>query len=934
MLTKRYITLSSAERRVFWVLLAISALLGMFSSTLLDTLLGAPNFQYAAVNAVPFIIFALSIVSAILILNHKTAIASWSLLIGALIGFLITASQAEGFGIPAAFMLLAVTLFVPLQLLKGRSATVAMWTGIIGTVLIILVDALWTGARVPALRQDVVAAQVASVVLGLILVVAIAVQYQNFTFRTKLIILFVAVSVVAVGAVAIVTGNLTQSEITQQVGRNQIIRAESLAFETGKELESQIDNLQSVGSQFGQIAETANATYIGTNDAIISQILILDKRWRTAPDNDILLVRVLNNEIASKLHDFQTAFPSHVELFLTDKYGANIASTGRTSDYYQADEGWWKAAYSLGHGDVFIGQPEFDESSQTFSVIMAVPVFFDGKVTGVLRSTLDVTAILQNLQQTTSSRSEEVDLRVLGDNLLDGTPIDANELAGLGAVIGTYGEINYKGAPSLVSQQPVFSSAGSSSNKAINQLRWSIIVHQDVTDALQPVQQQTRTITVVAVGITLLVALLGFFASQRLATPILTLTDITNKVADGDLSIRAKISTQDEIGVLANTFNRMTSQLQDTLGGLERRIAERTADVELARLLSERRAQDLQAISEVSRTISTEQRLEILLPLVTRLVSERFDFYHVGIFFIDATKQFAILQAANSEGGKRMLERGHRLEVGLTGIVGTVAQAGKPRIALDVGSDAVFFDNPDLPGTRSEMALPLNFRGETIGVLDVQSIKPGAFTESDANTLSILADQIAIAIENARLFGQTQQAREEAEALYSQFQKLEWKSFAQQETTIGYSQSAIGGKTIATPIKTEEILAALQKGEVVILDGRNTKAQSIMAVPVKLRDQTIGVLNIKAPTKNRKWNQDEINLAQAISDRLALALENARLLLESQRRASKEAKIGEVTAKIGASINMRNVLQTAVEELGRALPGSEVLIQFESSEEN
>jgi len=281
-----------------------------------------------------------------------------------------------------------------------------------------------------------------------------------------------------------------------------------------------------------------------------------------------------------------------------------------------------------------------------------------------------------------------------------------------------------------------------------------------------------------------------------------------------------------------------------------------------------------------------------------------------------------------------MLARGHRLEVGLTGIVGTVAQTGIPRIALDVGSDATFFDNPDLPGTRSEMALPLNFRGETVGILDVQSVKPGAFTEDDASTLSILADQVAIAIENARLFGQTQQAREEAEALYNQFLRTEWKTFSQQGATIGYSQSMTGGRSIVIPIESAEIREALQKGQVVVFDGKSLDTQPSISIPVQLRGQTIGVLNIKAPTKNRKWNLDEINLVQAVSDRLALALDNARLLQESQRRALKEAKIGEVTAKIGASINMRNVLQTAVEELGRALPGSEVVIQFQSSEEN
>jgi GAF domain-containing protein len=150
--------------------------------------------------------------------------------------------------------------------------------------------------------------------------------------------------------------------------------------------------------------------------------------------------------------------------------------------------------------------------------------------------------------------------------------------------------------------------------------------------------------------------------------------------------------------------------------------------------------------------------------------------------------QFAVLQVANSEGGQRMLERGHKLEVGQTGIVGNVAQSGKTRIVLDVGSDAVYFDNPDLPDTRSEMALPLNLRGQTIGVLDVQSLKPGAFNESDANTLGILADHVAVTIDNARLFEQSRLALSELQSLYRQYQTQEWDAFMKQETRIGYHQ--------------------------------------------------------------------------------------------------------------------------------------------------
>ena len=431
----------------------------------------------------------------------------------------------------------------------------------------------------------------------------------------------------------------------------------------------------------------------------------------------------------------------------------------------------------------------------------------------------------------------------------------------------------------------------------------------------------------------LITSLAGATAILVVLGPIVRLSSFADRLAGGELEAEFdETELEGELATLAKSLNNLAVRVRSSIATLEQRVTERTVDLEVARLQTERRVQELQSISEISRTISTEQTLEVLLPLVTRLVSERFDFYHCGIFFVDDTRQFAVLQAANSEGGKRMLTRGHRLELG-TGIVGTVALSGTPRIALDVGSDAVYFDNPDLSETRSEMALPLNFRGETIGVLDVQSVRPGAFTESDASTLSILADQIAIAIENARLFGQMQQAREEAEVLYTQFLRTEWKKFLQRDTNIGYHHSLSGGRAIRKPVQTDEIRRALQDGKVVVLEDNADKAKPAIAVPVKLRGQTIGVLNITA-ARNRKWNQDEINLAQIVSDRLALALDNARLLQESQRRAAKEAKIGEVTAKIGASINMRNVLQTAVEELGRALPGSEILIQFQNSQEN
>ena len=906
---------------------ALLILLGLFAYFAQE----ANTWQLYLVSATT-LISTLICILALRYSRQKQIKAAAFLMIGSIILFCLVATFVlTGVGLTLGISSLITILMIATLTLVSPHVTMANAIGFIFGIALILLDTFFPSERLEIQFVQIFLPVVAVTIIGFLSYDVIQ-QFSNYPLRTKMIIFFIMVAVFSVGAVAVVTNALARNAIAQQVGELQQSLAERLAFETGKELENNVENLQATATQFEEFAAQSNDIYVGGNDEITDRIHELDSTWRSADDGNSLIQGVLENEVANELREFREFFPNHVELFITDKYGANIAATNRTTDYYQADEDWWMSTYDAGRGRIYIGQPEFDESSQSYSLIIAIPLFYEGNVVGVLRSTLDVAALLENLQQGSLSNSTHIDLRVSNNTLLDRKPLLQEELPGINSVMGRSGEIVYEGIPSLVSQQRVFSSVNSSARDAVSQLGWSVIIHRDLRDAVEPIRRQTRVITLVALVITVLVGVLGLVASQRLAAPILSLTEVTSKVADGDLAIRAQISAQDEIGALANSFNRMTSQLQDTLGTLERRVAERTTDLELARLVSERRAQELQSISEISRTISTEQRLDILLPLVTRLVSERFDFYHIGIFFVDDTKQFAVLQASNSEGGKRMLARGHRLEMGI-GMVGNAALFGKPRIALDVGSDAVYFDNPDLPGTRSEMALPLNFRGETIGVLDVQSIKPGAFTDDDTNTLSILADQIAIAIENARLFGQTQQAREEAENLYNQFLRAEWKTFLQKDTKVGYRQTVSGGQPIQKPIQNEEIRQALQEGRVIVLDGNNDKIKPSIAVPVKLRGQTIGILSITS-TKNRKWNQDEISLAQAISDRLALALDNARLLQESQRRAAKEAKIGEVTAKIGASINMRNVLQTAVEELGRALPGSEIMIQFQNSQEN
>ena len=204
-------------------------------------------------------------------------------------------------------------------------------------------------------------------------------------------------------------------------------------------------------------------------------------------------------------------------------------------------------------------------------------------------------------------------------------------------------------------------------------------------------------------------------------------------------------------------------KLQELNQSLEDRVTSRTADLEQANQRNEKRVKQFEAIAQVAHATTANESLETLLPRLVSLVSEQFGFYHTGIFLMDENRGYAVLSAANSTGGKQMLERGHKLQVGQSGIVGFVSATGTPRIALDVGSDAVYFDNPDLPNTRSEMALPLRILDEIIGVLDVQSTEENAFLEEDIDILSTLTDQVAIAIQNSRTYQTMQKLLQDAQ---------------------------------------------------------------------------------------------------------------------------------------------------------------------------
>lgn len=342
---------------------------------------------------------------------------------------------------------------------------------------------------------------------------------------------------------------------------------------------------------------------------------------------------------------------------------------------------------------------------------------------------------------------------------------------------------------------------------------------------------------------------------------------------------------------------------------LEQRVKERTGELLNANQQVEERARQLQIVADVARTATSIQELGTLLNPLTHLISQRFGYYHVGIFLLDEQNQYAILEASNTEGGLVMLKRGHRLKVGEQGIVGFVTSRGESRIALNVGQDSVFFNNPDLPDTRSELALPLKI-GETIlGALDLQSVEENAFTQADVSVLSILADQVAVAIQNARSSEQAQRALLEADLATRQLSGEAWKGYAKSIQSKGYRYDGV---------KSEALKEASAS--------RNENGS--LSIPVQLRGQTIGRLKLKASDAARNWTEDERAIIESTAERVAIAMEGARLLEEAQKRAARESFLSDVGAKLGTSFQLDSILRDTVEELGQNLQGSTVSFQL------
>ncbi len=627
--------------------------------------------------------------------------------------------------------------------------------------------------------------------------------------------------------------------------------------------------------------------------------------------------------LQQRLKDQLAASQYFDELFLVDLSGQVVASTMPQRERQIVTT---TTFFTLGSLAPSIQPPTYDLTTNAPSIIFSRPLLDkNGTTIGLLAGRANIN-VLNNIMQERTGLGESGETYLVGLNraLLTEThtplPLTGSRYVrteGINQAIQskTGGQSRYEN----YAGEPVYGVY-----KWLPDLQVALLAEQNVAEAQSGVFRALIISGGVAFAAVFVAIVIALVLTNSISRPLQQLGETASRITQGNLEIQAQVTGEDEVSLLAQAFNAMTARLRNTISGLEGTVEERTREIQ-------QRSRQLEIVVQISNIIVSIRDTNTLLERVTHLISHELGFYHIGIFLLDEDKQYAVLRATNSEGGQRMLARSHKLRVGQVGIVGYVADRRQARIALDVGEDAVFFDNPDLPETRSEIALPLIAGQTLLGVLDVQSKQSNAFTEEDVRILQLLADQLAVAIENAELFAQSQQALEEAQRTYGTLSRDAWQKLLQGVLRGGYTSNSSGLQIIKNPeVLPTAAHQAVKKHSLAVVE--QADGQHI-AIPIQIRGLTIGTLETFKPQEAGRWAQEELETLQAITDELSRALDGARLYTETQLRAENERRLSRIAGEVRSSLDIEDVLQTAVRQIQEAFTLAEVEIRMEHSDE-
>jgi len=948
-----------------------------------------PVWQLIALTAMMSTVAAVSAYSMRLVRNNRIDLG-----IGMAVAVIMVAIPGSSLLVQGLGIFLGVTQLVGISLVAGlvlprRNVSWVIAVNFVSSVAVILLDIFGSQER-----YNLPIAQIlvpAIITLGLaVLALLVAREFKNFSLRVKIVLGILVTGAAALGTLAYLAIDNT-AQITNSLSGRLETSVSLLAEE--QLINSVFSESNSANQSFKAIAdETTSLAQYWSNLETQHDGLSQGIYW----DASTSLVQLEAGHYGNSADDVSSVYVP-AKLILTDNLLASL-NTSAYLDFYAPEILETNPAILAVYGIDTLGvtryypnielatllPPDFDPTTRPYYeitaplfnpqktarwsipyvdaaggglvVTVAAPVYYGAEFGGIVAADMKLAAITQQIEEIQIGQTgyafmlddagRIISMPAAGYELFGINPEEVNPEEYFKLTVLGQGSDELRSATSRMvsggSGLLILPINGTETYLAFapirangyrvgivvptSELQGAIITARDETQ--QQIQSAAQLAIIILISLLLAAVAISLGIGGIIAAPILRLTQTANQIVAGDLTAQANVTARDETGLLAQAFNTMTNRLRETLAGLEQRVEERTSELLAANKNIQQRASQFESIAKVTRTISSTRDLDTLLPQITTAISNQFGFYHVGIFLLDPRREYAVLSAANSDGGKKMLANNHKLKVGETGIVGFVTGAGRPRVALDTGADAVFFNNPFLPETRSEIALPLLVGQEVIGALDVQSTTPNAFGQEDITILATLADQVSVAIQNAKQYEENRKALAESESLSRQFVRAGWQDFTKSRKLVGIRHS--GARATLLYGKNGK---GTDEGESEADQPQAKPRAASLSLPVKLHGEVIGSVDVRAPG-NRQWDLDELEIVTAIIERAALAMENARLLEESQKRVAKERAIGEISAKISAQSKIDELLKTAAMELSRTLPGAEVAIQFRQDQES
>ncbi|MDH5506272.1 MAG: GAF domain-containing protein [Anaerolineae bacterium] len=858
---------------------------------------------------------------------------------GIIFGLFFVSVVTEGFGLFAMlFMILLTSMIVATTVSRvqaARSIVASVSVGLLALLFDLFIGPAPFRIPTPPLFQSLLWAGIT--IMALTSIYSIARQFNSFALRTKLITSFVLVTVMTLALVSFLNDRTSRIALTNDANEalfaaasqtrdsiEDFITANIFAVQTEAQLPDFIDYLSLPSSQRNSSEEKIQARdtllALSTKDELhISSYALIDTNGITLLDTDTNDIGTNKSDREYVQHGLQTDEPfiSSVEF---------SPRTGRPSIYFShavkntrgVTVGVLRIRYNASilqnlvrRSNDLVGADSFGVLFDENFIHLAHGIDPNALFT-VVFSTSDQALIADQISQLKESR-------LLPD-------IANEELAYIEPDLSVHliSALQNPDFPEYFTSKDIATENRTNQVVAISldTVPWVLTFFQPQDVFLAPVTAQTQTTILLSVVIAIGVVALALIISQMLTNPIIGLTSVAQKVAEGNLEIQAPILTQDEIGLLAQTFNSMTSQINTLVTGLEDQVAARTRDLE-------RQATLLQAAAEIARDATAETELDDLLNKAVNLTRQRFSVYFVGIYLLDKPQEYAVLTAATDIQGDQLLENNFKIQVGDSSPVGYTTITGEPTMATIDPNTPDILRNSILPDTRAEIAIPLRVGDDILGALDIHIADENQFNQADIALFRTMADQLSIALQKTTLRTEVEQTLSELETAYRRYTRSSWDALVKPgERSLGYRYHSLGTDSVHTQDPLTRM--AWEKNQSVVSSEGPDKGSSL-AIPMKIRDETIGVLNLQF--EDEVALVDSQSLIEEVASRLGLVLENARLLESTQKRAESERLLSDITGHIRETLDIDAILRTTVQEIGEKMGVSEVEIRFDSSSE-